>query len=123
MAIRATKRVAARNLFRTQRVGTGVLLAGARQVLGQRLFVMGLRRSDGEYVIVVSTQASELLLADYARRWGVETLFGCLKTRGFCLEATHVTDKERLRKLIALFVTFIATVPTALLACSSVTAG
>src|SRR5205823_7230345 len=40
--------------------------------------------------------------ADYARRWGVETLFGCLKTRGFCLEATHVTDKERLRKLIAL---------------------
>jgi hypothetical protein len=33
---------------------------------------------------------------------GLETLFGCLKTRGFCLEATHVTDKERLRKLLAL---------------------
>jgi hypothetical protein len=99
---RHTKRVAARNLFRTQKAGVPVLLAGARQVLGQRLFVMGMRRSDGEYVIVISTEESDLLLSDYARRWGVETLFGCLKTRGFCLEATHVTEKERLRKLIAL---------------------
>jgi Transposase DDE domain len=99
---RRSKRVAARNLFRTQRAGTGVLLSGARQVLGQSLFVMGLRRSDGEYVIIVSTEESDQLLTDYARRWGIETLFGCLKTRGFCLEATHVTDKERLKKLIAL---------------------
>ena len=29
-------------------------------------------------------------------------MFGCLKSRGFCLEATHVTDTERLRKLVAL---------------------
>ena len=32
---RRTKRVAVRNLFRTQKAGAGVLLAGARQVLGQ----------------------------------------------------------------------------------------
>ncbi|PYS46239.1 MAG: IS4 family transposase [Acidobacteria bacterium] len=99
---RHTKRVAARNLFRTQQASVAVLLSGSCQVLGQRLFVMVLRRSDGEYVIVVSTQETTLLLADYARRWGVETLFGCLKTRGFCLEAAHVTDAERLRKLMAL---------------------
>lgn len=99
---RRSKRVAARNLFRTQRAGVGVLLAGARQVLGQSLFVMGMRRSDGEYVIIVSSEESDQLLRDYARRWGIETLFGCLKTRGFCLEATHVTDKERLKKLVAL---------------------
>ena len=41
-------------------------------------------------------------LSDYAYRWGIETLFGCLKTRGFCLEATHLKDPERLKKLIAL---------------------
>ncbi len=41
-------------------------------------------------------------LSDYAYRWGIETLFGCLKTRGFCLEATHLKDTERLKKLIAL---------------------
>jgi hypothetical protein len=101
---RHSKRVAARNLFRTQRAGVGVLLPGARQVFGQGLFVMGLRRSDGEYVIIVSPEESEQMLSDYARRWGIETLFGCLKTRGFCLEATHVTDKERLRRLLALMV-------------------
>lgn len=99
---RRSKRVAARNLFRTHRAGVGILLEGARQVLGQKLFVMGMRRSDGEYVIIVSPEESEQLLTDYARRWGIETLFGCLKTRGFCLEATHVTDKDRLRKLVAL---------------------
>lgn len=101
---RHSKRVAARNLFRTQRAGVGVLLEGKRQVLGQSLFVMGMRRSDGEYVIIVSAEESEQLLSDYARRWGIETLFGCLKTRGFCLEATHVTDKVRLKKLLALIV-------------------
>ena len=99
---RHSRRVAARNLFRAQKADTGVLLAGARQVLGQRLFVMGLRRSDGEYVIIISTEESEQMLSDYARRWEIETLFGCFKTRGFCLEATHVTDKERLRRLLAL---------------------
>src|SRR5436305_6949452 len=63
---RHSQRVAARNLFRTQRAGVGVLLTGARKVLGQRLFVMGMRRSDGEYVIIVSTEESEQLLSDYA---------------------------------------------------------
>ena len=66
---RHSQMVAARNLFRTQRAGVGVLLTGARKVLGQRLFVMGMRRSDGEYVIIVSTEESEQLLSDYARRW------------------------------------------------------
>jgi hypothetical protein len=35
-------------------------------------------------------------------RWAIETLFGCLKTRGFCLESTHLQDPERLSRLLAL---------------------
>lgn len=35
-------------------------------------------------------------------RWGIETLFGIFKTRGFCLESTHFTDSKRLSKLLAL---------------------
>ena len=42
------------------------------------------------------------LVRDYALRWGIETLEGIFKTRGFCLESTHFTDPERLRKLFAL---------------------
>ncbi len=41
-------------------------------------------------------------IADYGHRWGIETLFGMFKTRGFCLESTHFIHEERLSKLIAL---------------------
>ncbi|MCA1612680.1 MAG: IS4 family transposase [Acidobacteria bacterium] len=94
--------VAARQLFRHCRVGRQEVLGGARVIRGERWYVTGLRLPKGEYVIVVAERETGAALSDYARRWEVETLFGCLKTRGFCLEATHVTDPERLKKLLAL---------------------
>ena len=39
---------------------------------------------------------------DYKQRWEIETLFGCLKTRGFDFESTHMTEPERIKKLVAL---------------------
>ncbi|MBD1861441.1 transposase [Trichocoleus sp. FACHB-46] len=41
-------------------------------------------------------------ITDYAKHWGIETLFGIFKSRGFCLESTHLSDGERLNKLLAL---------------------
>jgi len=38
----------------------------------------------------------------YRRRWEVETLFAALKSRGFDLEATHLTAPDRIRRLIGL---------------------
>src|SRR3954462_10150042 len=43
-----------------------------------------------------------MILEQYANRWEIETLFGCLKTRGFCFEDTHLTAGERINKLVAL---------------------
>ena len=94
--------VSARQLFRHCRVGHGETLRGARLIWGERWHITGLRLPKGEYVIVVSERETETALEDYAKRWEVETLFGCLKPRGFCLEATHVTEPERLKKLLAL---------------------
>jgi len=99
---RGTRMVRVANLFRTQRAGVAVLLAGERRVLGATVWLMGMRTTEGDYVIVASNAESDEILADYALRWKIETLFGCLKTRGFCLEATHITHKERLEKLLAL---------------------
>ena len=96
------QRVAARRLFRHCRVGHSEALRGARLIWGERWYVTGMRLPRGEYVLVVAERETADALADYAKRWEVETLFGCLKTRGFCLEATHVTDPARLRKLLAL---------------------
>jgi len=92
--------VQARQLFRHCRVGHGEALRGARLLWGERWHVTGMRLPRGAYVIVASECETQTALEEYARRWEVETLFGCLKTRGFCLEATHVT--ERLKKLLAL---------------------
>lgn len=99
---RGNRKVSAKNLFRTQRAGVGVLLRGARKVLGEELSLMGLRTTEGEYVIVASSTKTEEILRDYAQRWKIENLFGCLKSRGFCLEETHVTERQRLEKLLAL---------------------
>ncbi len=41
-------------------------------------------------------------LAEYKLRWGIETMFGCLKSRGFELEETHLTDTDKISKLLML---------------------
>ena len=99
---RGNKMVSAKNLFRTHRAGVGVLLKGRRQVLREEVSLMGMRTSEGEYVIVASSMETEEILRDYALRWKIENLFGCLKSRGFCLEETHITERERLEKMLAL---------------------
>ena len=42
------------------------------------------------------------MIEDYRVRWEIESLFSCLKTRGFDLEACRLTDTERTDKLSAL---------------------
>lgn len=94
--------VQAFRLFRSQRAGVGLPLPGLRRCWGMELHLTGLRLTCGEYVIVASPHVAADALSDYGRRWEIETLFGCLKTRGFRLEETHVTDPARLEKLMAL---------------------
>ena len=78
------------------------VLSRKRRLWGHWLYLAGLRLDDGSLLVVATNHHTATSFSDYARRWGIETLFGCLKTRGFCLEATHLKDPERLKKLIAL---------------------
>ncbi|MEE1578089.1 MAG: IS4 family transposase [Deltaproteobacteria bacterium] len=94
--------VPAKTLFRDLRVGEHKILEGKRKVLGIDLYVIGLLLPDGEYLILVTHKHPETALDDYAKRWGIETLFGAFKSRGFRFEETHMTDPERISKLIAL---------------------
>jgi len=73
---------------------------GFRRVLGRGRYVTGTRLESGEFLIVVSD--TERALSLYASRWGIECLFGAFKSRGFDLEATHITDPLRLSRLVAL---------------------
>ena len=73
---------------------------GWRLVRGIRLYVVGTRLTNGDFLIVVGDQA--FTLPDYALRWAIETLFAAFKSRGFGLEDTHVTCPERLSRLVGL---------------------
>lgn len=89
-------------IFAKIKPGQTQILSGRRWVWGRSVYVSALRIDDGELLIIVSPDSNQTAISDYAKGWGIETLFGMFKTRGFCLESTHFTDSERLSKLGAL---------------------
>jgi Transposase DDE domain len=93
--------VAVKRLFRT-RVDEVLSIAEPRRMWGEEWYFSGCYLGSGEYLILVSPNFSAEAVAEYARRWEVETLFAALKTRGFNLEQTHLVDHQRLSKLLAL---------------------
>lgn len=89
-------------IFAHLQLGQSETLSNRRWVWGRLVYVSALCLEDGELLIVISDDSPTTAISDYAKRWGIETLFGMFKTRGFCLESTHFTDSERLSKLLAL---------------------
>jgi len=81
-------------------------LPGLRKLGGQKkglkLFISVARSSHNELVIVASNQDQENALDRYKLMWGIETLFGCLKTSEFCFEDTHLKDKDKISNLLVL---------------------
>jgi hypothetical protein len=96
------KSLSAKIIFAHLQPGQSEVLNGRRWIWGRSVYVSALRLEDGELLIIISDNSPESAIADYAKRWGIETLFGIFKTRGFCLESTHFNDSERLSKLLAL---------------------
>jgi len=94
--------VPAKTLFRDLKVGEYKVLKGKRIVNGQSVYVVGMLLPDGEYLILATDKNTEKALKNYKKRWGIETLFQCLKGRGFNFEDTHMTFPDRIDKLIAL---------------------
>jgi hypothetical protein len=78
------------------------VIQGKRCIFDHKLYLTALRLSDGELLILVTSQPPDNAIKIYGLRWQIETLFGCLKGRGFNFEDTHITDRERIKKLIVL---------------------
>lgn len=96
------EKVRADHLCRTVEVGERRTLAGQRNLWGEEVYVGVTRQTNGDPVVVISSDPSEQILADYGERWRIETLFSVLKTRGFNIADTHVTKPERIGKLLSL---------------------
>jgi len=65
--------------------------------------VVMMRLKTGEMLIVATSRIRiKTALPIYRNRWGIETLFSCLKTRGLGLEDTHITDPQKLAPLMGI---------------------
>ena len=74
-------------------------------IAGRRLSKNERKEKNEELLIVVTNEPVSNpaeTLKIYKQRWEVETLFRAYKKKGFNLEATHITDPDRIRKLVAL---------------------
>jgi hypothetical protein len=61
-----------------------------------------------EFQIIVSFNKPEQAQSVYKERWQIETAFKALKSSGFNIEDTHLTEMDRISKLFALvFVAFV----------------
>lgn len=73
----------------------------------QNVFLSGLKvlnpkKNIIEYVIIASFNYDENALSVYKDRWQIETMFKALKSSGFNFEDTHLSDLERISKLLSL---------------------
>lgn len=80
------------------------LAAGLVEVFDQQVRFAAKRITNGRdpYLAVISHGFfGEEALAIYRQRWGIETLFGHLKKKGYQFEDTHMTKAARISKLMA----------------------
>lgn len=69
---------------------------------GPKVRIAALRSDKGELVIIATNDKPGCALEIYRQRWAIESLFGCLKTRGFNFENTHMTELAKIEKLLAI---------------------
>ena len=87
-------------LLRTLKTGENYKWKRARKYGSVKVYAEVERgRDTKESVIVISSENSGQILLEYKRRWAIETLFQNLKSRGFELEETHLTEAGKIDKL------------------------
>jgi len=98
--------VTANNIVKKLKNGEYMVLKGKRYLgknyYGAKLSIAALRNDEGELVIIATNDKPDEAFKIYKRRWEIETLFGCLKTRGFNFENTHMVNLDKISKLLGL---------------------
>jgi hypothetical protein len=103
---RSGKRVQVWRMFSGLRCGECWQLQRDYYVNGQRCFLTASKVKDKhgvpELQIVISRCRPENVAEHYKERWQIEAAFRALKTSGFNIEATHLSDVSRIEKLFSL---------------------
>ena len=99
-------RVKASWLFNSLKINQYVFLSGIVYVNGQLCYLSAskVKNKQGvpELQIIVSFNKPDEAQSVYKERWQIETAFKALKSSGFNIEDTHLTDIDRINKLFAL---------------------
>ena len=88
-------------MFSDLKIGEYRKIPNTRKVWDTTVFLSALRLSDGNLLILATNVKLESALDLYKHRWEIETLFGCLKGRGFNFEETRITDSDRVGRMVA----------------------
>lgn len=67
-----------------------------------RAHVSGFKNDKGEIIVLIHSQEIEEPWNVYRIRWEIEVLFRVLKSGGFDIESTHVTEFERLETVLGI---------------------
>ena len=99
-------RVKASWLFNHLKINQYEFFSGIVSVNGQLCYLSASkvknRQGVPELQIIVSFNKPDEAQSLYKERWQIETAFKALKTSGFNIEDTHLTDIDRINKLFAL---------------------
>ena len=90
------------SLFRDLNVNKKRILRGQRWVGNQLVWLSGIKLDTGELLILAGNERFVHPIDIYGYRWEIETLFQCLKGRGFHMEETRLTNPLRIKKMMAL---------------------
>ena len=98
------KRVKVSWIFNHLKVGQADYFHHIFYVKGQACYLSGsrIKGHDGkpELQIIISFNRPENAVAAYRQRWQIETMFKAMKSAGFNIEDTHLSDIERIGKLL-----------------------
>ena len=98
------KRVKVSWMFNGLKIGESTFFHKIYYVNNQACYLAGSRVKghDGkpELQVIISYNQSKDSVETYRRRWQIETMFKAMKSAGFNMEDTHLTDLERVSKLL-----------------------
>jgi transposase len=89
-------------LFNAFKINEFVHYPNIVKINGQLCYLSGSKLSKGEYLILVSFTTPEEADYYYKQRWQIEMTFRAMKSSGFDIEKTHLSDTKRIEKLILL---------------------
>ena len=99
-------RVKASWLFNSLNINQYEFIRNIVNVNGQLCYISASKvknkQGQPELQVIVSFNKPDEAQSLYKERWQIETAFRALKTSGFNIEDTHLTDIERINKLFAL---------------------